>query len=296
MFLKKYILTALFITTGVVGVFATPPRDAPRHHVNNLIYNGDTMALSLSFLPSDLLNRPPRCPDGWHSTDSLLLYLFGDRNFCRQRVPGCNRFMVMWEIYENQLYLTGIRSCRYEIDSVQADLISVFGDKVVNGRVKADWIGGSDEQGTEFPLEAIGGVGGFFYYNDFLVFEKEMFFEFYEGQLRRVDTFYHPRLRPPVSREKINRFVYSTIDWDNLPEIREPIRVGLSFRAIEGRIEDVSIASGMTAEREPFNQEALRVVSSIPYWSIIYRRGEPFPRFWAFTVVFSQENRERYGR
>jgi hypothetical protein len=137
---KKYILTKLFITIGILGAFATP--QAP----DKLIYKGDTLGVYLK-LPNEFY----KCDTTIYEIDTvpfesinclLNVNLFGDKKTCWTTACG-NGYWAGWEVIENQLYLTGIYSCCYYEDSIKADLTSLFKEKVIDGKVKADWVTGN---------------------------------------------------------------------------------------------------------------------------------------------------------
>jgi hypothetical protein len=279
MFWRRYILITLLITTRFVGVFACPPG----HDI--LIYRGDTI-----FVYG--LNRLP------------VGNLFGGRNICGAGdgdeviSTGGNTYTIVWEIENNQLYLIGIYSMCYDEDSVKADLNELFGEKAINGRVKADWITSGRNWISLTNVTRGGKELIAYYYGTVPMFKKEFEFEFLEGKLLNVDTFDHPKARRLGTRQSIhnrNNSVYTNIDWDNLPKLQEPIIVTLTVSVNEdGEIDEVEVVR--KSDIELFNQEAIRVVKSIPDWDVIFIRGQHIRAPWDISILFSEENRRKFGR
>jgi hypothetical protein len=89
------------------------------------------------------------------------------------------------------------------------------------------------------------------------------------------------------------KFIYSNIKWETLPKQDDkPIKVCVQFSANEqGIIDSVKIIKGFDVA---FDNEALRVVKSIPEWDIFYRRGQYERRAWHLPIVLSEENRQKY--
>ncbi len=45
-----------------------------------------------------------------------------------------------------------------------------------------------------------------------------------------------------------------------------------------------------------FDQEAERVIKSLPEWDVYFKRGEVYPMRWNIVVNFDEANRQQYGR
>jgi len=249
---------------------------------DRLIYNGDTLLFNPRFeLPHNLVTEE-------EDTRSLNNILFGDRDACWN--TACWRgYQLIWKIENSQLYLTEIYSCCYPTDSIKADLAGLFKEKAINGKVKADWVNGKNIAWNWNDL--------MFFLNEMRVVRQEFEFNFYKGRLLSIDTFDNVKSRRSAysqNPEKLRKFIHSSINWDSLPEIQEPVRVFVQLSQVneEGRITSARILRG--SDNEIFNQEAVRVVKSIPEWDVIYSRGRLFPVAWHIPIVFSEENRERF--
>jgi len=283
---KKYLLAKLFIVTGFLGAIATP--QAP----TILVYNGDTIYVYLSLLPDEFYNIDTvTLGSSKHINRILAVNLFGDKKGC---IPSScwDGFQATWEIIENQLYLTGIYSCCYYNDSIKANLTLLFKEKVINGKVKADWISSDN---------IVRGGKEIIFWNrniDIAVFKKEYEFEFLKGKLMNVKIFDNSKSRKSSysqDEKKLVHFIYSSIDWDNLPKQQMPLRVITRFSANEdGKIDDVEIVR--KSDNEIFNQEAIRVIKLIPDWDVTILWGQLYRQWFSMPITFSEENREKYRK
>jgi len=276
---KKQILTNLFIAIGIIGVFATP--QIP----DKLIYNGDTLSVYL-YLPNEFY-KPDTVPIGQYES-IYTVNLFGDKKTCISTACG-RKYQATWEILENQLYLTGIYSCCYYEDNIKADLTSLFKEKVINGKVKADWVTGNVFFQKGKMITRIDA--------ELSIYETDFEFEFSEGKLLNVKSYDNSKSRISIysqNQEKLIDFIYSNIDWNNLPISQERVSVNVRFSANEnGKVDEVKIMRG---DNETFNKEAIRVVKLIPEWDVFYIRGKHFRFYWNLPIIFSEENREKYGK
>ena len=89
-------------------------------------------------------------------------------------------------------------------------------------------------------------------------------------------------------------FIYSSIEWGKLQIQKEKMRVSVRFYANEnGKIYDVEVMR--KSDIEIFNQEAAKVIKSIPDWDVIYKKGEFCRQYYTMPIIFSEENREKFG-
>lgn len=88
------------------------------------------------------------------------------------------------------------------------------------------------------------------------------------------------------------KFIYSNIQWDKLPKHDKTVKVFVQFSANEqGIIDSVKVMKGFDVT---FDNEAIRVVKSIPEWDVFYRRRQHERRGWTLPIIFSEENRQKY--
>lgn len=276
--MKKSIVFILIILTNVLISFATPQR-------GDLIHWNDSICLLRPF-PLDL----------WKEFDLTSEFLFGVKE--KGYSTSCGRgYQAEWKIIDNELYLIAIYSCNYfykddHEDSLKADLFRLFPEKYKNGIVKADWVSGDfwlSQGKTIYYDHARGGY----------VFEKEIRLTFDDGIIVDIQE-YNNLEKSKISiytedPEVLQKFIYSNINWDVIPELKDStIKVMLSFVIRQpGKIQEVRIEIGAGP---PFDNEAKRVISLIPEWTIYYTQGKYVAQYWNIPVVFSEENRKKYGR
>lgn len=265
-------LPVIFLCVFLAGntAFATP--QIP----DLLIYKGDTLRLYATPLEY-LYENSYQKPDLW-----------GEEEACIS--TACWRgYQAEWTIEGDYLYLTNIYTCCPPIDKRKADLKRIFGNRYVNGKVKADWFSGN----------AISPQGELLYYlHDAYhsVYEEEIEFVFKNGRLVETTVYDNSGTRRSVYSEnqsKLKEYLYSNIRWDSLtlPPDR-PVRVIVQFYTREdGTIEAKVVRGADTA----FNEEAIRVVESIPEWDLIIKRGIVQKNWWTVTIMFSENNRKKYG-
>ena len=245
---------------------------------DRLIYKGDTLSIFAN--PLEQL----------YDNDSLRPEFFGKTEACMS--TACWRgYQAEWEIIENHLYLTGIYSCCYSEDSIKADLKKLFGVALIDGKVKADW----------FTADIIAPQGKLLYYVHMgygSLYEKELELQFKNGQLLGTKTYNNTKSKQSIysqNSEKLNEFIYSNINWINLPKLDgQVIKVYVQFSANEnGLIDSVEIMRGYDAI---FDKEACRVVKTIPEWDIYYRHEKHERMTWGLPIVFSEENKIKYQK
>ena len=276
---KKYILTKLFIVIGIWGIFATP--QIP----DKLIYKGDTLFVYLR-LPQKFYKADTEPIGQWESI--FKVNLFGNKKTCNSTACG-NGYQAKWEIIDNQLYLIGIYSCCYSQDSIKADLTLLFKEKVIDGKVKADWITGNiiSQKGKILLYNHDMATGG--------IFEYELELHFEKGKLTKTILYDNRKSKQSEysqNNEKLQKHIYSNINWNILPKQETPVRVVVQFSANEnGIIDDVKVVSGYN---KIYDQEAIRVIKTIPEWDIYCSKGKILRKLWYMPIFFSEENRKKY--
>jgi len=280
----KPFLTLTLTLAFSFQVFATP--QAP----DRLIYKGDTLGVYLH-LPDEFYKLDTFTINSVEYVNHIFaVSLFGDKKTCNS--TGCGReYIAKWEVVENQLYLTGIYSCCYYQDSIKADLTLLFKEKVIDGKVKADWITGDfiSLKGKRLFYDHDMGTGG--------IFEYELELRFEEGKLTGTQLYDNRKSKQSEysqNSEKLWEHIHSNINWDILPKLDTIVRVLVEFSANEdGIIDSAKILRGYN---ELFDQEAIRVVKSIPEWDVYFRKGKHIRIPWTMPITFSEENRLKYKK
>ena len=283
--MKKAIAITLFLLSAI-----TFKVSATAQIPDLLIYKGDTLLLHtcpLNLYPDKKLINPQK--------------LFGGKGCF---FSACWRnYVATWELTNDKLFLVKIRNACYptdmkdvgasykakvEKDSIgteYADLQALFPEKFHNGKVEADWV-------TE-DLTSPQGKLLFYVHSGFeSTYEKEVVFKIAKGNLEEVTIYDNSKSkRSEYSRnaQKLREYIHSNINWDKLPEQKDAVRVSVSFSANEnGVVDSVKIMRGFN---EIFDQEAVRVVKSIPQWDIYYKKGQHKRRTETLLVVFEKELR-----
>jgi hypothetical protein len=267
---RNYILTLLFLATSSFKSFGTG------QIADILIYNADTFAIFSN--PLEQLSN----------IETLRPILFGDKQGCHS--TACWRgYKAEWEIINKELYLVGIYSCCFYEDKIKANLIDLFGSKCKQGKVKADWVTG----------KMLSPQGKLLYYVHMgygSLYEKEVVYEFENGQLKDIITYDNSKSRKSIYSQNTNlqNFIYSNINWDILPKEDKIIKVFVLFSANEqGIIDSVKVIRGFD---KIFDEEALRVIKLIPEWDVFYRLGKHERQMRSMPIFFSQENKRKYKK
>jgi hypothetical protein len=197
---NELILFIFHLTAPLVQSFATgqiPDR---------LIYKGDTLSIFAN--PLEQL----------YDHDSLRPKFFNDKEACIS--TACWRgYEAEWIIIDDQLYLTGIFSCCFSEDGIKADLKKLFGNKYINGKVKADW----------FTSNVIAPQGKQLYYVYMAygsLYEKELELQFKNGQLIGTKTYDNSKSRQSIysqNEEKLREYIYSNINWNKLINLDDKV-------------------------------------------------------------------------
>ncbi|MDR6809794.1 hypothetical protein J2Y45_006825 [Dyadobacter sp. BE34] len=254
------------------NVFATA------QNPDRLVYKGDTLFIFANPL------------EELYKNDSIRPKFFAKQAACI--TTACWRgYIADWKIENGQLYLTGISSCCFRDDGVRANLESLFGDKVTDGIVKADWFSGNiiAPQGKLLHYVHLG-------YQS--IYERELEFCFKDGRLSGTKMYDNSKTRESIYSKipgKLQEFIYSKISWDKLTDMGdEEIRVFVSFSANEnGVVDSVRVLRGQNPD---CNVEAIRVVRLIPEWDVFYRLGKHQRTSWMLPVIFSSSNRKKYSK
>jgi hypothetical protein len=257
-----------------------------------LIYNGDTLSLfdcPLNYFPDKELIQPKK--------------LFGSSGCF---YTACYRnYVATWTIEDNKLYLINIKNACYPTDmnyvkvssnsgtdtlgTEYANLQTLFPDRIVNGRVTADWVNAK--------MISPKGKMLFYIHDGFMsIFEKEVEFTFENGTLIGTQEFDNSKTRISKytqDKELLQKFVKDNIDYSILPKQEKDVRVMVSIYSStnEGKIDKVKILRGFN---EVFDKEAERVVKSIPEWDVLYRHGERTRgAIWMVPVIFRWESNDK---
>lgn len=129
--------------------------------------------------------------------------------------------------------------------------------------------------------------GGFF------EFEKDFYME--NGILKRTEDFQNI-IKPSIyfDYDTLANYVKEAINYKHLPTLERDIRVvakiDMTQVSLEGKITDVTILKGYNKQ---FDDEAIRIIKSIPQWLVVIRRGKPAEYLYFVPVFFRKEEQEK---
>lgn len=263
------LLLCFSLLAGAVKIFATA-------QIPDILIHGGAR-LMLYANPLELLPN----------VDSLRDKMFGPEVF---GTTACWRgYQAEWTVINQELFLTAIYSCSYKDDRPKADLKQLFGKKCKGGKVRANWVTAKMivPKGKRLYYVHTG-------YESLYEFENE--FQFKKGKLLQVTIYDNSKSRRSIySQDSIlNKFIYSHINWEILPKDSTVAKLVVQFSANEqGVIDQVKV---MWGQKPIYDQEAIRVVRSIPEWDVFYRRGKHERSAWNLPIHFSPENRKKYAQ
>ena len=111
--------------------------------------------------------------------------------------------------------------------------------------------------------------------------------KYYDNSKTRISPFYK-------NTDKLRDYIYNNIRWDSLPNIQNEVKVFSLLNSNEaGKIDSVSIIRG---DYPIFNNEAIRILKSIPEWNVLYRHGKLIQCPIAIPIIFNNDMRQKYKR
>lgn len=258
-----------------------------------IIYNGDTLSLyscPLNSFPNQDLITPQR--------------LFGS--------SGCffsacwRNYVATWEIVDFELFLREIRNACYptsmrgveasaksveDNDSVgneYADLKVLFPQRYKDGKVRADWMDGE----LTIPQGKL-----LYYVHDGFesIYETEIELTIVKGKLienKILDNSKTKKSKFTEDHKLLMEFIHNNIKPENLPDsdtIKRRVYVEIISSDENGKIDSVKVVRGVN---ELYDNEAIRVVKSIPEWDVIYRHGKIFHQVWTLPINFDLTGNE----
>lgn len=222
-------------------------------------------------------------PDEFYVEENRTTIIFGhETNISTACYDG---FLAEWRIEDSQLYLTKIYDCEYK---EMADLKRLFREKYIEGKVRADWI-------SDTILAGKGSLVSWF--DDFLpIYPKQIELIIFNGLIISQKAYDNSRSKESeycINGEKLKQFIYTNVNWSLFPDLKNVHRrVYVRFLGnIEGKIDSATILRGY---EDIYNNEAIRVIKSIPQWEVFLNKGELIRRPWTVPVEFSEEKKKQY--
>jgi hypothetical protein len=234
-----------------------------------LIYKGDTLSIYANPLESyfDSISRPDSVFEkyGYNST-------------------ACWRgYIGYWELRNDSLFLVELQG-----DSAIIDLSLIFKDRKTNNEIFADWV--------DYPIN--NPFGELIHYEHMWyasIYEFERDFIFKKGiltEIKEYDNSKSKKSKYTQDNKLLIDFIKSNTNNSLLPDTVEKVKVFIQITKVsaEGKIDSVKVVRGYN---RTMDNEAIRVIKSIPEWDILYRHGEPFNLIWTIPVIFENKNKAR---
>lgn len=263
-------LSILFMLFWTLLFLATK---ATAQSADRLIFNGDTMVLFSNPLEAYLSTKPQRS--------------INNQEFEWVTTACYKGYFATWEIVNDSLFLISVqKGCQSETPQY-FDLKSEFG----SSRVFAYWFTGN----------SISPKGELLYYihNAYeSLYESEVHFKISQGKVNEINILDNSKFKQSdysKNEEMLREFIYFSINWDVLPnDFFGNVTVYVQFSANEnGVIDSAEVIKGYNSV---FDNEAIRVIKSIPEWDVYYKYGK-FRRIkWTLPIQFSLENKNKYKR
>ena len=242
-----------------------------------LIYKGDTFYIYTNpinkLLPEDPID------------DSISNQLLSN---CRMS-NNAKGYRNIWEIKNDQFFLSEIyNSCNPGIDLMNI-LEPIVDEEFFAENVFAYWFTGEI---IVFPVNDVRFEDSYTHQH---FYETEFDFIINSGKVIESRSYKNTKTEQTIygtNQDSLFTFIYSTVNWELIPILQEPIAI-VDFSANEkGEIDQVTISSEWN---ESFKKEIKRVFKSIPKWNIYYSK-EQFVRVERELILFfNEETKKRYS-
>lgn len=252
--MKKIFLFILYILSYGYN-YATPQVG------DRLIYKGDTITIYPFILEQYIENSPDK-EQIYNNIKSSLL-----------ASTACWRgFRALFEIRNDSLFLQKVYG------KADVDLFIIFGKK---DNIFVDWYSGILTSPKNCLIYEHDGWGGFY--------EYETDFSIRNGMLSGIEEF-HNEIKPSVytNPDTLMSFIKKNINYKNIKSVaKNRVIVKVEDVDNDGKITKVSIVRGH--KDNDYNNEAIRVIKSIPKWQVIVRRGKKGQRPWVIPIIFEEK-------
>lgn len=256
------------ITLIFVAIFLSfAESNATPQSPDKLIYKGDTIGIYPFILDKYIYESPKQ--------EYLLEKLKESR---KGFSTACWRgHIALFEIRNDSLFLMGASSCD---GKEKIDLSVIFGKRK---NIFVDWFTGTLTHFKNNIILVYDGWGGYYEYETDFIIEK--------GILKDIQKFHNDvqaSIYANTSSDTLLNFIKSNINYKNIKPVKEKVRVMARIDDVDdnGKISKVTIIRG----HEDYNEEAIRVIKSIPKWQIIKRRGKKEHIIWMIPVLFEPQD------
>jgi hypothetical protein len=202
-------------------------------------------------------------------------------------------FLSTWKIVNNKLMLARIDNCQCNNKTQTANLKTLFGNRLKNGLLCAEWFTGEIWATKDRPNSSFGLYAASWPSETRVVVKK--------GVVISVTNFVYPKAVETVyynDLDSLSEFIYKHLNWSklhNLPQVGK--RSNFTFeRDANGYLANAkkedSALSNETYDKDEL-EELNRVAASVR-WPQYYHHGQPLKDLtWAFLVL-SKETKDKY--
>lgn len=286
---------------------SSPTRTVNYEHIANsrgydiIVMNKDTLYL---------LNTPLSYRSDF---DSLRQKMFTSN--ASKHLSGVLRndyYIAQWAVIDKELYLTHVFVPKNEFenqlsDYIELDLKPFFGEAYKDGKIKANWV----SQNLQVHN------GNLIHYLDNVfesIFERVHILTIKKGKLKghkKYDNSRSYRSIYAINRDSLYHFIYSNINWNNIPDLKESgKRVVISLYTGKSIKPNVNIVNENDTFQDPdfikykdtselyeiISQEVLKAFKLLPHWNYYYRQNKSITVKFEYTIYVTEETRKRYAR
>jgi len=204
-------------------------------------------------------------------------------------------FLSTWKIVNNRLMLAKISNCECNEKKQTANLKRLFGNRVKNGMLEADWYSGEIWITKDRPNSWAGMFAASWPSQTRLIVKN--------GVVLSVKNFVYPKPVETVyyqNADSLNKFIYTHINWDkfhNLPQHSN----GAYFRFdqdADGYLVNVKYDE-FSPNHQTFDKDEMdeigRVLGLLK-WPLYYNQGKPVKSFNGIPIVFSKEMQDKFAK
>lgn len=239
-----------------------------------VIYKGDTLIMLSEPLETYLRDNEPR--------EKLHPILGNGSSTALWR-----GYVGLWRIENGQLLLIDVYAFGDKAQSIKKFIF-----KNRQGDILADW----------FTGELVIGKGKVIRYNHGgydRSYEQEIVVTVQDGNVKN-EIEHKNGVRSDDKRftrdvNKIIEEIYARIDWKKLPKLSYDKRVFASLILDNGRLATDTVIDKQNIE-EIYKTEVKRVIAEFPAVQVFYSRGEPLREGYYGAIIFSRQNKRKYGR
>lgn len=204
-------------------------------------------------------------------------------------------FLSTWKIVNNCLMLERIENCKCNEKKQTADLKTLFGNRLQNGLLCADWYTGEIWVTKDRPNSWGGMFAASWPSETRLIIKK--------GVVISIKNFVYPKPIETIyhsNTDSLNKFIYTHINWNkfhNLPQHSN----GSYFRFDQdanGYLINIKQSKNGPSDETLDKDEMKEInrVASFLRWPVYYCHGQPVHSFGGIVIVLSREMQNKFAK